>query len=190
MKKLICSVLCLLVVSCLFAGCAKTDNTATDTPTVPSLAETQAPPSDAANAEVEGIHYCGITSMDVSAQQLADAVGVDVDSVVTTATGNNEELLLLNDVTYAGISYSQLQCINASDKTMLTLTYTLGSTETLTDALESICESIADPYGEPSESTTGSGAAIFTWHQSSVNDNYICLYPINDTELKLSFYVY
>lgn len=180
MKRFICLILCLLTLAAMFSGCAKKPAPTDDkSANVPSLTE----------AEVAGIHYCGLATRPVTADRLAAAVGVDAASVIATTTAAGEELLVVNDVTYKTVLYKQLQCINYKDKSVITLTYILDDEE-LQGALDGIVNTLEEPFGAPSVSESSAGYSNYTWRDASVNDNYILLYPLNDTELKLSFYLF
>lgn len=181
MKRILCFALCLLALAALFSGCAKkpADSAKNADATVPELTE----------AEVAGIHYCGLSTKSITAEQLAAAVGVDAGSVIATELSSGEELLIINDVTYNDILYKQLQCINYEDKSVITLTYVLNGEET-EGALNGIADSLAGPFGAPSSAQSSTGDTNYTWRAPAVNENYILLYPLTETELKLSFYLY
>lgn len=183
MKKILCLVLCLLSVAALFVGCK------TDSVTPVTEAPTQATVPVLTEAVVTGINYCGLAAKGVTVDALAAAVGVDASAVISTKTGADEELLIINDVMYNDISYKQLQCINYEDKSVVTLTY-IADGETAEEACTTISDSFGDSFGEPSVSESSSGSSTYTWRVSSVNTNYIIVYPINETELKVSFYLY
>ena len=195
MKRIFCLLLCLCLFCTLLCGCKKEVTPPDDTTeaTVPTLA-TESPVAESetepeTEPTIPGIHYCGLTTMNVTAAQLAEAVGVAESDVISTTISSGEELLIVNDVLYKTILYRQLQCINYADKSVVTLTYILDD-ETLEGALQGIVNTLEDQFGTPSSSQSSSGYTTYIWRASAVNSNYICLYPLNDTELKLSFYLY
>lgn len=193
MKRILCLILCLCLFCTLLCGCKKEVTPSDDTAeaTVPTLA-TDAPDTDSepeTEPVIPGVHYCGLIGMDVTIPQLAEAVGVAESDVISTTVSSGEELLIVNDVLYKTILYRQLQCINYADKSVVTLTYILDD-ETLEGALQGIVNTLEDQFGTPSSSQSSSGYTTYIWRAGDVNNNYICLYPLNDTELKLSFYLY
>lgn len=188
MKRIFCLAFCLIAVLAVFTGCSKENTPPAEStaPTAPQLTETTITTTE---PEISGIHYCGLNTMSITAEQLAEAIGMDAEAVISTETGSGEELLIVNDTLYYGILYKQLQCINYEDKTVITLTYTLDD-ETLEDSLKGIADSFGDQFGTPSVAQSSTGNSTYTWRISEENGNYIILYPINDTELKLSFYLF
>lgn len=192
MKKTICMLLSVLLTCALFAGCANeapTTTTETEIP-VETLSTTEAPtevPAETAEAEVSGIHYKGICdrSADTAALEAAEGRAFDIETTI-----NESPMYIYNNVTYLDLSFSQLQCIRYSDKTTITLTYPLSGEETVDGALDTVSSAVSAVFGQPSVSETSSGGQIYTWRDSTVNDNYLCLYANGETELKLSFYLF
>lgn len=168
MKKLLCVILCLVTLCSLFAGCK---------------AKKEEMPEGSMN-------FLGLFKAGVTAEELAEAVGVDASTVISTTLSSGEELLIVNDVLYNTILYKQLQCINYGDKTVITLTY-IPSDEEFDDVVNGILMSLDDEFGAPgSISMTGEGFNAYTWRNTEINDNYIFFYPLTEEEFKLSFYLY
>lgn len=199
MKRILCLTLCLCLFCTLLCACKK-ETDAPEAPTevtAPTLATavplTDPSPETESVPQTEpvtpGIHYCDLTTMNITTIQLAEALGVPQANVIPTAISSGEELLIVNDVTYKDISYKQLQCINYADKSVITLTYILNG-ETPDAGLQTVVKSLEDQFGTPGSSQSSSGYTTYIWRNSEVNSNYICLYPLNDNELKLSFYLY
>lgn len=173
MKKLLCIVLCLVAICALFAGC-KSEEKATEEPT---------------DAPIEGIHFLGLQKSGISAEQLAEAVGVEPSAVISTKLSSGEELLIINDVIYSTILYKQLQCINYGDKSVITLTY-IPNDEEYDNVVDGIVNSLDSDFGAPSISKTSDELDGYTWRNSAINENYIFFYPLTEAEFKLSFYLY
>lgn len=180
MKKLICILLCLLALVSLFAGC-KSKNT-------PVATDATLPGFDTPD-EPEGVHFRGLNTAGITAEQLAASIGLTSDFVISAQTGSGEELLIINDVLYNTILFKQLQCINYADKSVITLTYFLDDEE-MEDALMGIVNTLEPDFGMPNAAEDNSGAAAYTFRAPSINKNYIYLYPLNENEVKLSFYLF
>lgn len=192
MKKIICILLSVLLTCALFTGCANdgqtaaTATTGTDVP-LETLSSTTEAPTAAEDDFVAGIHYKGIAAMAVDTAALEAAEGRAFDAETTI---DEKPMYIYNNVTYLDLSFSQLQCILYSDKATITLTYALSEGETVESALDAVNSAASAVFGQPSVAETTSGSQIYTWRDSTVNDNYLCLYANGETELKLSFYLF
>ena len=192
MKKIICILLSVLLTCALLAGCANdgqtaaTATTGTDVP-LETLSSTTEASTAAEDDFVAGIHYKGIAAMAVDTATLEAAEGRAFDAETTI---DEKPMYIYNNVTYLDLSFSQLQCILYSDKATITLTYALSEGETVESALDAVNSAASAVFGQPSVSETSSGSQIYTWRDSTVNDNYLCLYANGETELKLSFYLF
>lgn len=195
MKKLICVVLSLLALCALFAGCAeKNPGKAADDASLPTLGSTEATAADPASDTVstdpeEEVNFLGLRSSNITAEQLAEALGVSSSEVLSTELSSGEELLIVNNVLYNTILYKQLQCINYGDKSVITLTH-IPQDEEFDGVMDGIIRSLEAQFGAPSNGKTGNDLPSNTWHSMNGSENYIYLYPLTEEEFKLSFYLY
>lgn len=177
MKRLFASLLVLVMLLCLAAGCSKTDPQETTSSTGSS--EASAAPSESAEAsqpteEADYINYKGLHSGTDTQLDMQEAEGRPADF---SFENNGTTIYAYNDVTLDNLTFTQVQ-YTFGDVNRISCTITTDDPET---AMADCLAAMSARYGDAAE-----GGGIYSWHDHT--SNYVMLTQLNETTVQLAFY--